>query len=108
MELFGEANCCVSPVNKVSEAVQFLPEPNSVITNMHHDKLGMVPQISNPMKKLFWTQNKSDDWSVADPASACAQTLAAEGFSQQEIDELIYAQDCAKNTGKSILAIASK
>jgi crotonobetainyl-CoA:carnitine CoA-transferase CaiB-like acyl-CoA transferase len=108
MDLFGEANCCVSPVNKVSEAVQFLPEPNGVITSMHHDKLGLVPQISNPMKKLFWPQNKAKDWSVADPKAACTQTLAAEGFTQEEIDELIYAQVCAENTGKSILAIASK
>lgn len=73
MLVFAEADCCVSPVNKVSEAVNFLPEWSKIIGTMHHDKLGPVPQIGNPMKKIFG--RPGPDWSEAKPIENAARTL---------------------------------
>lgn len=96
MTVFAESNCCVSPVNKVSEATNFLPgqESAGLITTMPHDKLGPVRQISNPIKKLFWPADKPN-WSITDPAQAAGALLRQEGFTEAEIEELGYASAVA-------------
>ncbi|CAN5409668.1 CoA transferase [soil metagenome] len=84
MLLFADSNCCVSPVNTVKEAVNYLPEGSGrVLTHMSHARLGEVPQIVNPIKQLF---NKSEtEWSCCDTATATEKQLKAIGITEIQI-----------------------
>jgi len=93
-ELFKDANCCVSPVNKVSEAVDFLPEGQShIVTYMDHKGLGKVPQLSNPIRRnqtrseraSSQEQNNGNDWSCSDTVAETALVLKSIGLTDEQI-----------------------
>jgi crotonobetainyl-CoA:carnitine CoA-transferase CaiB-like acyl-CoA transferase len=91
MLLFGEANCCVSPVNTVKEAVNFLPEGSKrVLTHMTHSRLGEVPQISNPIKQIF---GKSElEWSCSNTEEETNKQLKALGITDSQITAMKQAR----------------
>ncbi|MFA6209780.1 MAG: CoA transferase [Candidatus Obscuribacterales bacterium] len=91
MLLFGDANCCVSPVNTVKEAVNFLPEGSErVLTHMTHSRLGEVPQISNPIKAIY--NKKVSEWSCSDTATETVKQLQAIGISSSQIEAMKQAK----------------
>jgi len=92
MDIFEDANCCVSPVNKVSEAVDYLPQGRSqVVTTMQHDRLGAIPQLSNPMRMRANSSGKyqaADDWSCSDTAGETQRVLKSIGLSDEQIEAM--------------------
>lgn len=68
MYVFKEADCCVSPVNTLGEALSFLPEgKEKVTTQISHPVLGSVGQVKSPL----YPQEKTD------PDSFCTDTKGA-------------------------------
>lgn len=68
MSVFKEADCCVSPVNTLGEALSFLPEgKEKVTTQIAHPILGSVGQVKSPL----YPQDK------VDPDSFCTDTKGA-------------------------------
>ena len=91
MSLFAEANCCVSPVNTVKEAVNFLPEGSTrVLTHMTHSRLGNVPQISNPIKQIYGKKEPEAEaeWSCTDTARETVQKLKSIGLTDVQIEAM--------------------
>jgi len=91
MSLFAEANCCVSPVNTVKEAVNFLPEGSTrVLTHMTHSRLGNVPQISNPIKQIYGKKEPEEEaeWSCTDTARETEQKLKSIGLTDVQIEAM--------------------
>ncbi|MDP3508942.1 MAG: CoA transferase [Candidatus Melainabacteria bacterium] len=84
MLLFSDSNCCVSPVNTVKEAVNFLPEGSGrILTHMTHSRLGEVPQISNPIKQIYGKTEQ--EWACTDTEKETRQQLEALGITASQI-----------------------
>ncbi len=82
---FQDANCCVSPVNKVSEAVNFLPEGQChIVTHMEHSRLGPVPQLTNPIRRNQ-DQASGNDQSCSDTVAETELVLKSIGLSDEQI-----------------------
>lgn len=76
MEIFLEADCCVSPVNTLGEALSFLPEGvEKVTTAIAHPVLGQVHQVKSPLYDATKTKNKNKNKNKKDVF--CTDTRAS-------------------------------
>ncbi len=86
-EIFADSNCCVSPVNNLSEALDFLPtKERNMITHLSHPLLGKVPQLLSPIP--FHAEVNSPAQAPADPAEGTAALLKHLGYSDVDIRQL--------------------
>jgi crotonobetainyl-CoA:carnitine CoA-transferase CaiB-like acyl-CoA transferase len=87
MKQFAGTNCCVSPVNSVSEALQSAPaKERNIVSYLEHPKLGAIPQIANPMLSL--EERQVAHQSVATSDSQAVALLNQAGYDQTAIDQL--------------------
>ncbi|MBK7747153.1 MAG: CoA transferase [Candidatus Obscuribacter sp.] len=88
MAIFNEPpDCCVSPVNTVDEALDFLPEGrNRVVTAIEHDKIGTIHQIKSPLYQLF--AKRDSDVFYTDTDACLAEVLKTLDYSQSEIEKI--------------------
>lgn len=91
MEIFNDSDCCLSPVNTLSEALNFLPcKERKLVQNLVHPKLGNVPQLRTPLP--FDKQHSGEIEANHDIAEASAAVLKELGYSRKEIAELIQSK----------------
>lgn len=84
MEVFKDSECCVSPVNSVGEALEFLPiKERALIQNLIHPVLGSIPQLRTPLP--FDKKHGSDIPANTDLAGSSVALLKELGYSQEEI-----------------------
>lgn len=89
MTIFEGEYCCVSPVNTVAEAVDFLPEGRErTMAKLNHPQLGEIFQCTNPIFNLF-----GKELSGCFDTKAEAKTIFAElKLSETEIERLKHEQ----------------
>ncbi len=88
LEIFEESDCCVSPVNTLSEAFDFLPgRERNLFQNLLHPTLGKVPQLRTPLP----FNKKHDEELIAnhDVAASSISVLKSLGYDEQEIEDLL-------------------
>ncbi len=87
MEMFAGADCCVSPVMTLSEALASLPaRERQVVTSLPHPALGSVPQLKTPVHADG--ASRSEDNQLYDREKETGKLLAELGYSQAEIEAL--------------------
>jgi alpha-methylacyl-CoA racemase len=88
--IFADSDCCVSPVNTIEEAVAYLPEgTDAVLSYMHHERLGAVPQIISPLRKNRIKEEKAlPDWSCHDTTGETHAKLAEIGLTSAQIEAM--------------------
>jgi crotonobetainyl-CoA:carnitine CoA-transferase CaiB-like acyl-CoA transferase len=48
--IFADSNCCVSPVNTLEEALEFVPtKEREMVIGVQHPTLGRIPQLRSPV-----------------------------------------------------------
>ncbi len=88
MTVFHELDCCVSPVNTIEEALDFLPEGRArVLTEIEHPLIGKVSQITNPIYQLFKNKDEAD-WFAAESRADMETLLKERGYDTEEIEAL--------------------
>ncbi|MDX1986882.1 MAG: CaiB/BaiF CoA-transferase family protein [Candidatus Obscuribacter sp.] len=88
MTVFHELDCCVSPVNTIEEALDFLPEGRArVLTEIEHPLIGKVSQVTNPIYQLFKSKNQAD-WFAADSRANMETLLKERGYDTEKIEAL--------------------
>jgi crotonobetainyl-CoA:carnitine CoA-transferase CaiB-like acyl-CoA transferase len=90
MEIFKEPDCCVSPVNTVDEALDFLPEGRQrVISEIDHPILGKLSQMKNPIYQLYRNNDEApDDFICLDTKEEANRVLRALGYGDEELSRL--------------------
>jgi crotonobetainyl-CoA:carnitine CoA-transferase CaiB-like acyl-CoA transferase len=89
MEIFRDSDCCVSPVNTVAEAMEFLPaKERNLVQYLVHPKLGKVPQIRTPLP--FEKRQDSELQAKHDVAASSVEVLKELGYKDSEIAELSH------------------
>lgn len=84
MEIFGDADCCISPVNNMEEAIAFLPvKERNLFHTLLHPVLGEVPQLAAPLP--FERHNAEATTANADIAESSVHVLRELGYSDKEI-----------------------
>jgi len=88
MSIFNEPpDCCVSPVNTVDEALDFLPEGRSrVVTAIEHDKIGTIHQIKSPLYQLF--AKRDSDVFYTDTDACLDEVLKSLDYSEDQAKQL--------------------
>lgn len=90
MEIFKEPYCCVSPVNTVDEALDFLPEGRQrVISEIDHPTLGKISQMKNPIYQLYrnWSEAQAD-FICKDTKEVASQVLRTLGYGDEDLAHL--------------------
>ena len=88
MEIFANSNCCVSPVNNISEAMEFLPtKERELVQHLVHPKLGKVPQLRTPLP--FDKHHNGEKNANHDIVESSVAVLKELGYDRAEIDELV-------------------
>lgn len=91
MIIFEDSNCCVSPVNTLAEALEFLPaKERNLVQNLIHPKLGKVPQVRTPLP--FDKTHSGELTATNDLTAASVAVLKDLGYSRDEIEQLIQAK----------------
>ncbi len=89
LEIFKDADCCVSPVNTVREALDFLPcKERHLVQNLIHPTLGKVPQLRTPLP--FDKEHLGEINANHDLAKSSSDLLKELGYKNSEISELIH------------------
>lgn len=84
---FEDAECCVSPVNTMEEAIKFLPvHERNLFHTLVHPVLGDVPQLRAPLP--FEQRYGEKTAANADIARSSAEMLASMGYTKSDIDAL--------------------
>ena len=84
---FERAQCCVSPVNTVNEALHAVPaKERNLLTHLEHPTLGSIPQIASPM--LSKSERKHLSKPVATSDQEASKALKELGYSAKEIKRL--------------------
>jgi crotonobetainyl-CoA:carnitine CoA-transferase CaiB-like acyl-CoA transferase len=87
LQLFEGANCCVSPVNTLTEALDSVPAcERQVLSHLEHPKLGAIPQIASPM--LNKQQRRAFRTQVHDNNGEVIKLLKTLGFKENYIKDL--------------------
>ena len=88
VETFKDSECCVSPVNTIKEALEFLPaKERALIQNLIHPVLGEVPQLRTPLP--FDRKHGSSVDAQADISFSSNELLNELGYSEKEIAEMV-------------------
>lgn len=88
MEVFKDSDCCVSPVNTLAEALDFMPcKERNLVQNLVHPILGKVPQVRTPLP--FDKQHLGELEANHDIVNSSALLLKELGYAQTEIADLI-------------------
>lgn len=88
MEVFAGSNCCISPVNTVSEALEWLPcRERNLVQNLLHPVLGKVPQIRTPLP--FDKKHETELLANHDLPRSSRELLRSLGYTNDEIDSLV-------------------
>ena len=83
-DLFAGSNCCVSPVNTISEALAHYPlDARGMLHRLEHPTLGSVPQVTFPVSAALRDQ-KRKSFSVEESDRSFSRLLES-GFSENEI-----------------------
>lgn len=86
-EIFEESNCCVSPVNTISEALKKYPlEERNMLHALEHPVLGTIPQVTFPVSEGLRDLNRST-FSVKDSCRAYSMLLER-GYTEEELSRL--------------------
>lgn len=86
-ELFSGSNCCVSPVNTVSEALSHYPlDSRQMLHLLEHPTLGSIPQVTFPVSKEL--RDRSRDKFCVENSDQSFDRLIESGYSESEILEL--------------------
>jgi crotonobetainyl-CoA:carnitine CoA-transferase CaiB-like acyl-CoA transferase len=94
LSIFSGHHCCVSPVNNLDEAISYLPEGHEkLIVNMEHPSLGMVPQLTTPIRSNFHPN----------PLTAKASASA-----EQDTEELLRSLQLEEKEIQEIMATSFK
>ncbi len=90
LEIFKEPDCCVSPVNTVDEALDFLPEGRQrVISEIDHPILGKLSQMKNPIYQLYRNNaEEPDDFISLDTKEEADRVLRALGYGDEALSSL--------------------
>jgi crotonobetainyl-CoA:carnitine CoA-transferase CaiB-like acyl-CoA transferase len=90
LEVFADSNCCLSPVNTVAEAMEFLPtKERSLVQHLVHPKLGRVPQVRTPLP--FDRKHGGDLNANHDIQASSIEVLTSLGYDEEAIKELLSA-----------------
>ncbi len=88
VDQFRDAECCISPVNTIQEALQFIPaKERALVQNLIHPVLGEVPQLRTPLP--FDRKHGADVDARTDVAASTRELLEELGYDEQEIESLI-------------------
>ena len=99
MDIFKDAECCVSPVNTIREAMEFLPaKERALIQNLIHPVLGAVGQMRAPLP--FDKKHGSDITANADLAASSVEVLKELGYGPEEISSLRAAKVIPPSSAK--------
>lgn len=91
LEVFADSDCCLSPVNTVSEALEFLPtKERELVQYLVHPKLGKVPQVRTPLP--FDKHHNGELNANHDIAESSASVLRGLGYNPIQISDLIQRQ----------------
>lgn len=101
IEQFREAECCISPVNTIREALEFIPaKERALIQNLIHPVLGEVPQLRTPLP--FDRKHGAEIDAQTDIVASTRGMLEELGYSDDEIESLIAEKIIpAKQTAKT-------
>ncbi|MBX9571185.1 MAG: CoA transferase [Candidatus Obscuribacterales bacterium] len=101
IEQFKEAECCISPVNTIREALEFIPaKERALIQNLIHPVLGEVPQLRTPLP--FDRKHGAEIDAQTDIVASTRGMLEELGYSDDEIESLIAEKIIpAKQTAKT-------
>jgi crotonobetainyl-CoA:carnitine CoA-transferase CaiB-like acyl-CoA transferase len=88
LEIFENSDCCLSPVNNVKEALDFLPaKQRNLMQDLLHPVLGKVPQLRAPLP--FDKRHGGEIHANHDLAAASVTVLSSLGYSQEAIAALV-------------------
>ncbi len=97
MEIFSEADCCVSPVNTMEEAIQYLPvRERNLFHTLTHPVLGELPQLRAPLP--FEQRYGERTAARFDIAESSAEMLSHMGYSNKDIEALAAEKVIPANT----------
>jgi crotonobetainyl-CoA:carnitine CoA-transferase CaiB-like acyl-CoA transferase len=101
IEQFREAECCISPVNTIREALEFIPaKERALVQNLIHPVLGEVPQLRTPLP--FDRKHGAEIDAQTDIVASTRGVLEELGYSDDEIESLIAEKIIpAKQTAKT-------
>lgn len=87
MAVFSQADCCVSPVNRVEEALEQLPvKERHALVYSEHPVLGRIPQIATP--SLGIDERKSLEAASAGNVLDTSHLLKKLGYNKRQIKKL--------------------
>jgi crotonobetainyl-CoA:carnitine CoA-transferase CaiB-like acyl-CoA transferase len=88
IELFDGSNCCVSPVNTVSEALNMVPaRERNLVQTIEHPVLGRIPQIASPA--LSKQERRTAFKSVVASDTDAIKAIKDLGYSAKDIKQLL-------------------
>ena len=91
LEVFAAGDCCVSPVNTLEEALDFLPvQERDLFHTLVHPLLGEVPQLRAPLP--FDRKHAQSTTIKPNLAESSMSILLELGYSAQEIEALAAAK----------------
>lgn len=91
IEIFKEIDCCVSPVNTVLDALEFLPsKERGLVQYVVHPKLGKIPQVRTPLP--FGQDTDTDRVANHDIADSTVAVLKNLGYDLTKIAALAQQQ----------------
>ncbi len=86
-ELFADSNCCVSPVNTITEALEKFPlDARDMLHTLEHPFLGTIPQVTFPISKAL--RDSSRDRFCVENSDQSYSRLLESGYSKKDIQEL--------------------
>lgn len=90
MAVFEGADCCVSPVNTVQEAMEFLPaQERQLIQELSHPSLGLIKQIRTP---LPFGQAPSEPLKASSNIAESSRSILKEiGYDEKDLEDLAKA-----------------
>lgn len=99
VEIFDGSDCCVSPVNTIAEALDFIPcKERKLVQNLLHPKLGKVPQLRTPLP--FDKNHNGEIEANHDIVASSAEVLKKLGYKKSEISALM-SEGIVPGSGKS-------
>ncbi|MBY0358694.1 MAG: CoA transferase [Candidatus Obscuribacterales bacterium] len=94
LEIFADADCCVSPVNTIAEAMNFLPaRERQLLQDLVHPVLGTIKQIRTPLPFAKKHERIVATFDLRESTAAVLQELGYNQEKQNELAKLGIIQD---------------